>query len=213
MASALTTTTKVQRQLGISTDDAIIDDIVAAVNTQLENVLGITVSSATYTNEEYDIDRQGHVLVLKNKPVTTFTSLQSKDKPLDFDDDNWTTIGSDEYKVDLDEGLVTWTAYFLRGKARYRATYTAGYASIPDDLSYAATILATAYYNQRKGGDIASEKLGQYARTFTVDRTNWKNLGIDEILSHYKSSNDWFESGYDASKGLNGTQATWPSTG
>jgi len=189
MPSTLTTRALVQEHLGISTDNDVIDTIVSGVNAGLENFLDAVFASTTYTNEEYDIERATRVLVLKNRPVITFTRLQSKDSPLNFDDNNWTDIDTDDYDVDLGSGLVTWNSKFARGKGLYRATYDAGFAAIPDDLTLGATKVASSLYQNRKNSGVKSETLGQYSRTFSLDPENWKTLGVDFIFQKYKNLN------------------------
>lgn len=189
MASSLTSVTLVQSQLGISTGDTAITTIVNGVNQAIENHIGFTVSSTVYTDEEYDIERATRILKLQHRPVITFTRLQYKDSPSNFDDTSWTTIDTDEYVVDLDSGLVTWNSQFARGKKRYRATYTAGYAAIPNDLTLAATKIAASLYQNSKNNNVTSETLGQYSRTFSLDPTNWKKLGIDWVFSKYNNLN------------------------
>lgn len=192
--SALTSATNVKNHLGISvtTFDTELDVIVDGVNAAIENFLDVEFDSTVYTDEEYDTinDRR---LVLKHRPVITFTRLQYKDDPADFDDDNWTNIDSGEYVADLESGIVTWNSNFLPGKRRYRATYTAGYASIPADVTLAATILAASLFNNRKQANITSETLGQYSRTYANDPSNWKKLGMFDLINKYKVRNvSWF---------------------
>lgn len=199
MASALTTVSNVKDYLGINvtTFDSVLDLIVDGVNQGIENKLNQVFSSATYTNEEYDILKDTTILVLKRAPVITFTQLQYKDSPLNEDEDSWTTIDSDEYKVDLGSGIITWNSQFQKGKQRYRVTYTAGYATIPDDITLAATILSSSYFNNRKSQGVQSETLGQYSRTFVQDKFNWDSLGLGHLLDKYMSKGStFFDSAY-----------------
>lgn len=195
MASNLTTRSLVKEHLDINvTDfDDVIDTTVDGVNEGLENFLDVTFAETTYTNEEYDIPQDSHILTLKNRPVTTFTTLQEKDNPGDFDSNSWTTIDTDEYDVNTEEGQVYWNGLFRKGKGRYRATYDAGYATIPDDITLAATKVAASLVENRKGSGVTSETLGQYSRTFSADRSTFKNLDIDIIINKYKNRNlSWF---------------------
>lgn len=195
--TALTTTTLVQSHLGISTDDTVIGTIVDGVNAGLENYFGTTFGSTTYTSEEYDMAEDSRVLVLKHVPVITFSSLQYKDNPSDFDDTSWTSYDTGEYVVDLASGLVTKNSDFIKGKRIYRATYTAGYATVPADLQLAATVIGASMYQARKTSNITSETLGQYSRTFSMNPVNWKNLGIDWIMDKYKGQNaNWFDNAW-----------------
>ena len=164
--SELTTTALVKSQLDIitSNQDTKIDSIVAGVNAALENMLDEVFASTTYTNEEYDILNRTHLLVLKHSPVISFTQLQFKDKPTDFSSNDWSTIESRDYKVDLVAGVLTYVGIFRPRKKGYRVTYIAGNATIPADLEYAATKLASAYFDNSKNSNVTSETLGQFSR-------------------------------------------------
>ena len=197
MATALTTVTLVQSNLGISTDDTLIGTIVDGVNQGLENYFGTTFAQTTYTDEEYDMPKDSRVLVLKNKPVISFTRLQYKDNPADFDDTSWTSYDTGEYVVDLAPGLVTKNSDFIKGKRMYRATYSAGYATVPDDLKLAATLIASSLYKNRNVSNVSSETLGQYSRTFALDPISWKKLGIGFIMDKYTGQNaNWFDTAW-----------------
>lgn len=199
MASNLTTQSLVKAHLGVNTTtfDEVIDTIVSGVNQGVENMLNTTFASTTYTEEEYDMDRPSRFLELKHVPVITFTDLQYKDAPFDEDDDNWTSFDTDEYKVDLGPGIITKNTKFRRGKQRYRATYTAGYASVPDDVTLAATKIAASMFQNRKNNGVESETLGQYSRTFSSDRATWNNLDLEFLLDKYKGLQvAWFDDAF-----------------
>ncbi len=201
MASTLTTTALVKSQLDITTSnqDTKIDSIVAGVNAALENILDETFDNTPYADEEYDILKRSHLLVLKHTPVITFTQLQFKDKPTDFSSNDWSTINARDYKVDLEGGVLTYVGIFRPRKKGYRVTYTAGYATIPADLQYAATKLASSYFDNSKNSNVTSETLGQFSKTWGSNPDNWKTLGIDKILSQYQKKN-WFAGALDPNK-------------
>lgn len=197
MASSLTTTSLVQQHLGISTNDAAIAAIVSGINAGLENFLGKIFTETTYTNEEYDMPKDSRTLSLRHFPVISFTNLQYKDSPEDYSDTSWTSFDTSEYVVDFDSGLVTRNTTFSRGKRTIRATYSAGYSSVPADIQLAATILASSIFQNRKTMNITQETLGQYSRSFGIDPANWKKLGIDWIMYKYNGKNDnWFAGAY-----------------
>ena len=197
MPTSLTTVTLVQQQLGITGGDALLTNIVAGVNAGLETMLNISFGNITYTNEEYDMNKDNRVLVLRHTPIITFTNIQFKNSPLDYSDTSWTSFQPSEYVVDLDSGLVTKNTVFWAGKRLYRATYSAGINSVPADVQMAATALAAAIYQQRGRPGVTQETLGQYSRTFSNDPLNWKALGIDWILQSYLDKNKtWFGDAY-----------------
>ncbi|KKN71741.1 hypothetical protein LCGC14_0418070 [marine sediment metagenome] len=206
MATALTTVTKVQLQLGISTDDDAIQDVVDGVNAGIENLIGVIFAQTTNTDEEYDMNRDFRVLVLKSRPVISFTRLQSKDSIDDFDSTDFTDIDTSDYVVDFTEGLITRTSNFFKGKRRYRVTYDSGYETVPADIEFAATKLASSLYDNRKTGNIETETLGQYSRTFAGEPGNWKNLGIDWVLDTYLARNvSWFGDAFRPGEAIDDT--------
>jgi hypothetical protein len=79
---------------------------------------------------------------------------------------------------------------FIGGNANHRITAKWGYsASVPDDVSLAATVIASGIYNQNRGentGAIKSEKIGEYQ----VSYANEKGMNDLEqamaILDKYK---------------------------
>jgi len=199
MASNLTTKTLVKAYLDINVTsfDDVIDTIVDGVNQAVENYLDLIFAQTTYTDEEYDQLEGSRILTLKHSPVISFTRLQYKNSPSDYDSTDWTSFATSEYKVDTN-GVITKNSNFAKGKKRYRATYVAGYASIPDDIKLAATKIAASMYENRKGSGVTSETLGEYSRTFATDRATWKNLDIDWILNKYKNTGaTWFGSAYE----------------
>lgn len=55
------------------------------------------------------------------------------------------------------------------GEGNIKVTYTAGYATVPGDITTAVYQLAATVYNTRAfgGGFLASERLGEYSQTLT----------------------------------------------
>lgn len=63
---------------------------------------------------------------------------------------------------------------FISGHANHRITAKWGYsATVPDDISMAATVLASGIYNQNRGentGPIKSEKIGEYQVSYANEK-------------------------------------------
>lgn len=142
--------------------------IVKAAERIIDNALDRVLFETTYTDEEYDISleaswggivqRPSNIILLKQFPVTTFTSLKvvtDRDKTTGLPSST-TTLNKNEYNVDTDAGIITLyeTTFaqsdrlfpsfinpnslqsFPAGVARLLATYVAGYTekTVPDDL-------------------------------------------------------------------------------
>lgn len=142
---------------------------------------GKRFASTVHTNEEYDGNGM-YELNLKHYPIITFTSLAENNATDNSDD--WSTVDANEYWMDTDTGIITKTSTFTRGKFNYRATYTAGYASIPHDLQYACMTLISEIWTKRKSTGVKSESLGDHSIAFAESKET--NNVIKEILSRYK---------------------------
>lgn len=192
LSYALTTKADVKESLGIPSSDTTYDNLITRKINQatraIESYCGRRFASTAYTNEVYtgtSIDE----LILRQRPVISLTSLDIRDSGLNYD--NWETIDSQLYFTDANAGLLKLN-FSARGKwDRYRVTYTAGYATIPEDLAEACASLACYYVNNADGSDVGvmHKKEGQREIKFSNTSLNFKaimqNLGIDEIVDSY----------------------------
>lgn len=169
----------------------------------IESQTGRRFVSTTHTQEEYD-GTGTYELNLKAFPIITFTSLEVNNAA--DNSDNWSTIDSSNYWVDSVTGIITKTSgftevtdardeetlsdtLFLRGKNRYRATYTSGYSTIPYDLQYACMSLVGQYLNTRAGSGIKSESLGDHSITYQDITELNSGMGggiIEDIIQKYR---------------------------
>lgn len=76
-----------------------------------------------------------------------------------------------------------------RGYGNIKIAYSAGYATVPDDLSYCATTLvANMIRNQPKGTELSSESLGSYSYS-TLSASEDPEIGsIRQILTRYRDA-------------------------
>ena len=77
--------------------------------------------------------------------------------------------------------------YFLEGIQNQRITAKWGsYVAAPEDVSFAATVIASGMYNSNKGGSgKKSESIGNYSVTYTEG--NWADFDrAKTILNNYK---------------------------
>lgn len=173
--------TKTFLQITDSAQDSVLNLVIPQVEDYVSKKCQRTFESTVYTNEEYD-GTDNTELKLKNFPVITFTQLD-RNRVTDNTDD-WETIDADDYWVDTDTGIITKISDFTTGTKNYRATYTAGYASVPDDVQLAVMMIVSEFLNTRRAGGIKQESLGDHSVSFeSVIQTN---KVIKEILSHYR---------------------------
>lgn len=194
LSYALTTLADVKESLGIDAGDTSKDNIIIRKINQatrmIEKFTGVRFASTTYTNEEYDATNVDQ-LVLKQRPIITFTTFESRDTSLNQDD--WSTIDSTLYFVDSSAGVIDLLFNAMGRWNRYRVTYTAGYATIPEDIAEAAATLASYYVdNPTSGAAIKVKEEGQRRiEYYNTQSSNsgvdslFNQLGIDEILLSY----------------------------
>lgn len=77
------------------------------------------------------------------------------------------------------------------GQGNIKVLYSAGYATIPDDLAYAATTLVVnVSRNQPQGAELSSESLGSYSYS-VLSRGEDPEIGeVRQILTRYRE-NGW----------------------
>lgn len=74
-----------------------------------------------------------------------------------------------------------------RGQGNIKVTYAAGYADVPDELTYAATALVAGMIrNQPKGMDLQSESLGAYSYSVLSGSQQPEIASVRQILSRYR---------------------------
>lgn len=167
---ALTTVADVKETLGITSseyDNLIIRKINQATET-IERVTGRRFKLTEYTNEEYDSTGTNQ-LILKNYPIVVDGqhpfSFGARDTSLNEDD--WDTVDSELQFLDKNAGVIdlsfnTWGTW-----NRYRASFWAGYATIPSDLAEAATELASYLVQSSSGYSSNSNNVDEGIKRIT----------------------------------------------
>lgn len=198
LSYALTTLADVKESLGIASSDHSKDNLIIRKINQatlaIENYTGRRFALTTYTNEEYNgsnIDQ----LILRNRPIVGAVTINGRDTTLNESD--FTTVESDLYFSNLDAGVLDLNFNALGRWSRYTVTYTAGYATIPEDLAEAAASLAAYYVNEADATNVGiSEKQeGQRRVKYATGGSNagvsfdniLSSLGIDEIINSYSN--------------------------
>lgn len=193
LSYALTTVADVKELLGItsSTYDNLIVRKINQATRAIEAYCGRRFALTTYTDEGYNATRTDNI-ILRQRPVTTVTSLELRDTGLNIDD--FDTVDTEQYFIDSNAGILNlkfgaWGSY-----GQYQVTYQAGYTTIPEDLAEACASLAAYYFNTRDAAfiGVSRKKEGQREVQYS-DSTNLnfdsiiKNLGIDSILDSYSN--------------------------
>ncbi len=142
-----------------------IENLINAATSFIEKFCGRRFKKTTYTNELVDGDGS-QFLFLNNFPIITVTSIYwhwvlGTDELLD----------SDYYKIYSEEGYIFRSAGWTLGKHNIKITYEAGYDfttdGIPAELQDICNSLVSSKYVLTNKLGIKSEKIGQYAVTYS----------------------------------------------
>lgn len=195
--------TKTFLGIGNSTKDAVLEMLINVSTDYIQTQTGGFFKNTEYTAEEYDGTGTDQ-LTLKHFPVTAFTKLEVNNAT--DNTESWSEISESDYWVDTDTGIITKTTgfrdfdegneddealsqtVFYKGKNRYRATYTAGYTTIPYDIQFACMSIVGQMFSSQAGQAIKSESLGDHSITYQ-DALSVKGDGksiISDILSKYR---------------------------
>lgn len=193
---ALTTLAEVKESLGI-TNDAQNNLIIRKINQatdMIEAYCGLDndhhLKENTYTDELYDATGDNY-LRLKARPLITLTSIGARDTTTN--DDNWSTLDTENYFTDEYSNVVSNLSPFWGGFSRWRVTYTAGFATIPSDLAEACVVLAGYLVENASssGAAVKSKQEGQrqieYFDPGQSSGSIFDQLGLDDMLSRYKN--------------------------
>lgn len=142
------------------TDVGLIEMILDAVTVEFQTNLSRSVLTATY-DEVYD--GQGtNALVLPNFPITAVSTLEVGPPT------GRTTLTQNTDYVFNKFGIQRLFGKFGRGVANIHVVYTAGYASVPLDLSMACAKTVAYRYKQM-------DRLGQSSKTMGQETVNFIN--------------------------------------
>lgn len=194
LSYALTSLADVKESLNIPSSTTTYDNLIRRKINQATRAIEAYCSrrflSTVYTDEEYAATNTDE-LVLRQRPIISLTSLGIRDSGLN--ESNWETIDSELYFTDSNAGVLNLMFNATGRWNRYRVTYTAGYATIPEDLAEACATLAAFYFNNAAANDVgvSSKKEGQREVKFASATQNFvgviQNLGIDQILDSYSN--------------------------
>lgn len=101
---------------------------------------------------------------------------------------------NDAYAMPIDRILLKHN-HFLQGHANHKITAKWGYSeNPPDDIKFAATVLAAGMYYQNRGensGQIQSEKIGDYSVSYTKDSGFSDLTFVKDTLNYYREYYLW----------------------
>ncbi len=171
----ITTLKETKIWLGIdvtdNSDDDVINAILAPADKWIKEYCQRDFELTSYTSELYD--GQGHQnLFLKHYPVIEVTGLEIDGEAIDLDD-----------LITYENGTLYYAAGFPGGHQNISVTYSAGYATLPEDLKLATNMLVKMIYDRRDQEVFGVEQysLG-YVRSVLTEEMPHE---VREILSRY----------------------------
>lgn len=178
----LTTRAAVKRALGVpaavTEHDDFVDDLLGVADSEIIAFCGMAgITSTTSTDEAYDISNgYTNVFTLRNFPVGTVTAVVSAGE----------TLSTDAWYCDTRSGtlrLSSSSRFFPEGRQKVKVTYSWGYASVPSDLAFAATLICCSHFNRARHSGMVGEGMGSYR--YTIDKSAIP-ASAESILANYR---------------------------
>lgn len=158
--TALTTLALVKAYKGItvSTDDTLLNTLIAGVSADMQDYLRRSIVSVAITGEKHD----GHdrdTLILDDFPIIVPPAVAVTDR-------NGDAVDTTKYEVDEDAGMLIKVdtgvpGIWEKGRRNFTAAYTAGFAAVPPELSLAATKQAVYEFQKTTPGGGRIGDLGE----------------------------------------------------
>ena len=174
---ALTTLAAIKIALDIddSSEDELLNQLWAEAEAGAIAYMGRGIESATFTNEYYNGTNRER-LYLRTPVCTAASDIrvdangyagQNSDS---FDAATQLTAGTDFFVESLEESesnrscLIRIGGVWTRGVGNVRATYTAGYSTVPAEIPQAIhSLVARMREDSERGRPVMSERLGNYS--------------------------------------------------
>ena len=147
---------------------------------------------STAATEKYDGDGTRQIM-LKRFPLTVLTEIVVTDQS----DDSTETFAGSVFNLNLDTAEVRFkpaaTGLFLRGFQNIAATYTAGFATVPENLQEGTVQLIAMLVSAGENDPaLVAEKLGDYSYRARVENgVNDAGLWPVEIRRLIGTYKDW----------------------
>jgi hypothetical protein len=177
---SFTSSARVKRELripaGVTTWDLLIDDIVVQAHASILTRLDLAGKTVQTYSETLDIEGfRVSQIALRHRPTVAIAALT----------DSGTAVAAENYA--LRSGWLKLKgpgACFTGGVGEVDVTYTAGFASDPEDLIEAETLEACRRWNTGPKTGLGEERTGRY--TWIGAKTGEARARIDEILAAYE---------------------------
>lgn len=187
------TLTELKQYLNLTdaSKDTFLQNCIDASVKEIEDFCNRKLSPGTYT--EYIDGNNKSVIHLRNKPITSITSIECFDEYETYQNlftgsdsvFNAVEIIPQQNCIKLLKGY-----YFYKGCKNIKVTYAAGYSTTPDDVKSVLLELATLkYYNSPLSGHARLGKASDNINSVTGQSTTFKEPDWKRVLNKYRLQN------------------------
>ncbi len=168
LATRLDVETIFQRSFTTDVEQSAIDQLLLSAEQAVNNYLKMPIESAAVVAETHHFLHTSHRLILKVRPVTVVTQIR-EDSVILVENTDYVVVNLQAGLVHRILGLTSQTSW-QRGYNTVEVDYTAGFASVPEDITQ---VVAEAAYgswlgNQADGsgsdvaGPVVSKRIDEY---------------------------------------------------
>jgi len=153
---------KVRLRVTHSNDDDYIDSLIQAHTAVIQNWVGRTIVSTTFS-ETHDVGFRQVAVFLKEYPIISIAGCTSHSTAMVEDTDYYADYNTGVLKkapVDAISVLDYQKDYWYEGLSEFSITYTAGYATIPIAIQEATIKLVQREYWDIGAGDVKIRRQG-----------------------------------------------------
>ena len=171
--------------------DADIEDAIESVTDQVENYLGRTLKTATYTNELYSGSGRDR-LHLNQWPVTTLTTVEFRqsfsETSISWKAQTFTINNNVFIEPRGLRQIMFLDRIFPGGRLNVRVTYIAGYTALPSDILEAAkeALLDLWKVRDKKLAGVTSASLQGQSASFEFPPKSGLPKRVEQLLNSYR---------------------------
>lgn len=163
-----------------TTNDTLLTNLITRVSKEIETYCDRIFESASYT--EYHNGGGNDKFFTNQYPIITGSGIEVWDD-IDWEWGSGDLIDSDDYMVTDNLYIQLKSLIFVAGINNVKISYTAGYSTIPTDLTQVCIEEVSRTFKKRKHIEIASKSLPDGSVSYVVESFLPKTI---TILNHYK---------------------------
>ena len=158
-------TVKEHAEINVTTWDAPLTTLLARVSAAIrKHVRGRPFESTNYT--EYYAGELSDTIQLRHIPVTAITSVHEDSARTTYNAS--TLIAAADYTYDQESGILSFDYRLPRGNRNVRVVYTAGDASVPEDVALSCVIWTLHIWARAKSHGMSSESGGNVSGSYDL---------------------------------------------